>query len=96
MAKGCVVSQSHPLYITDQLEMFNLMGHNIVLNEVVGRVKPLVLNWLVLHISYATSFPSSLPSLPAPTPHITLPSYLTPFPAPPLQIIRFCALHALP
>lgn len=47
VAKGCLINQSQPLYITDQLEMFSLMEHNIVLNEVDGRVKALVLNWLV-------------------------------------------------
>ncbi|PSR80942.1 putative methyltransferase-domain-containing protein [Coniella lustricola] len=43
VAKGCTLSQ--PLYMTDQLEMLSLMEHNIVLNEVESRVKPLVLNW---------------------------------------------------
>ncbi|CAN8106250.1 unnamed protein product [Discula destructiva] len=45
VAKGCAVSKSQPLYVTDQLEMLSLMEHNIALNEVKGRVKPMVLNW---------------------------------------------------
>lgn len=45
VAKGCSVNQ--PLYVTDQLEMLNLMEHNIVLNEVEGRVKATILNWYV-------------------------------------------------
>lgn len=47
VAKGCAVSQSQPLYVTDQLEMLTLMEHNIVLNEMQGRVKPMILNWYV-------------------------------------------------
>lgn len=47
VAKGCAVSQSRPLYVTDQLEMLSLMEHNVALNEVQGRVKPMVLNWCV-------------------------------------------------
>ncbi|KAK7737883.1 Protein-lysine N-methyltransferase efm6 [Cytospora paraplurivora] len=43
VARGCNVKQ--PLYITDQLEMLELMGHNIVLNEAEGRVKAMILNW---------------------------------------------------
>lgn len=46
VAKGCDLRQ--PLYITDQLEMLSLMGHNVVLNEMEGQVKPLILNWFVL------------------------------------------------
>lgn len=45
VAKGCAVSQNQPLYATDQLEMMNLLEHNIVLNEMQGRVKPMILNW---------------------------------------------------
>lgn len=45
VANGCSLSQ--PLHITDQLEMLSLMGHNVVLNNAQGRVKPLVLNWCV-------------------------------------------------
>lgn len=47
VAKGCVVNPHQPLYMTDQLEMLSLMQHNVVLNQVEGRVKPLVLNWCV-------------------------------------------------
>ncbi|KAG8170179.1 hypothetical protein KVR01_000924 [Diaporthe batatas] len=43
VANGCSLSQ--PLHITDQLEMLSLMGHNVVLNNAQGRVKPSVLNW---------------------------------------------------
>ncbi|KUI72934.1 Putative protein N-methyltransferase YNL024C [Cytospora mali] len=43
VANGCNVQK--PLYITDQLEMLELMGHNIVLNEAEGRVKAMILNW---------------------------------------------------
>lgn len=48
VAKGCAVNEKQPLVITDQLEMFGLMEHNIVLNEAVGRVKAAILNWCVL------------------------------------------------
>lgn len=34
-----------PMYITDQLPMFALMGHNIQLNGLQRDVKPLILNW---------------------------------------------------
>lgn len=43
VARGCAVSQ--PLYVTDQLEMFELMGKNIGLNGLEGRVKAAILNW---------------------------------------------------
>ncbi|KAI1851025.1 hypothetical protein JX265_004557 [Neoarthrinium moseri] len=43
VASGCELE--NPLYITDQLEMFSLMGHNIELNELQGRVKAAILNW---------------------------------------------------
>ncbi|KAF3006145.1 hypothetical protein G7054_g4713 [Neopestalotiopsis clavispora] len=43
VARGCEVQQ--PLVITDQLEMFSLMGHNIELNQMQGQVKPAILNW---------------------------------------------------
>ncbi|KAJ2902090.1 uncharacterized protein MKZ38_001063 [Zalerion maritima] len=36
---------TEPLFITDLNEMFELMGHNIALNKMNSRVKPLVLNW---------------------------------------------------
>ena len=45
VANGCGLSQ--PLHITDQLEMLGLMGHNVLLNNAQGRVKPMVLNWCV-------------------------------------------------
>lgn len=45
VANGCSLSQ--PLHITDQLEMLTLMGHNVLLNNAQGRVKPMVLNWCV-------------------------------------------------
>lgn len=47
VARGCNVKQ--PLYITDQLEMLELMGHNIVLNEAGNSVKAMILNWFVPH-----------------------------------------------
>lgn len=43
VANGCSLSQ--PLHITDQLEMLTLMGHNVVLNNAQGRVKPSILSW---------------------------------------------------
>ncbi|KAI4597498.1 hypothetical protein KJ359_004200 [Pestalotiopsis sp. 9143b] len=43
VARGCAMQQ--PLIITDQLEMFNLMGHNIKLNQMQELVKPAILNW---------------------------------------------------
>lgn len=43
VANGC--KPQKPLYITDQLEMLELMGHNIVLNEAEGHVKAMILNW---------------------------------------------------
>ena len=45
VANGCRLG--HPLHITDQLEMLSLMGHNVLLNNAKGRVKPSVLNWCV-------------------------------------------------
>ncbi|KAJ4395944.1 Protein-lysine N-methyltransferase efm6 [Gnomoniopsis smithogilvyi] len=45
VAKGCAVNQNRPLYVTDQLEMLDLMERNISLNEMQGRVKPMILNW---------------------------------------------------
>lgn len=45
VARGCSVET--PLYITDQLEMFELMKHNIILNKVQERAKALILNWFV-------------------------------------------------
>ena len=43
VAIGCVVDQG--MYITDQENMFELMGKNIALNGLESRVKGLVLNW---------------------------------------------------
>jgi len=43
VARGCAVDQ--PLYVTDQLEMFELMGKNIGLNGLEGKVKAAILNW---------------------------------------------------
>jgi tRNA1(Val) A37 N6-methylase TrmN6 len=43
VAIGCAVD--HPIYITDQENMFELMGKNIALNSLESRVKELVLNW---------------------------------------------------
>ena len=47
VALGCEVEQ--PLYITDQLEMEELMRHNIELNGLKSRVKSAILNWYVPH-----------------------------------------------
>ncbi|KAK0614153.1 putative methyltransferase-domain-containing protein [Immersiella caudata] len=43
VAKGCILSS--PLYLTDQLEMEELMKHNITLNGLDKQVKAMVLNW---------------------------------------------------
>ena len=43
VAIGCVVD--HPIYITDQENMLELMGKNIALNGLESRVQGLVLNW---------------------------------------------------
>lgn len=43
VALGCRAKQ--PLYITDQLEMFDLMEKNIALNDLQSRVVPLLYNW---------------------------------------------------
>jgi tRNA1(Val) A37 N6-methylase TrmN6 len=45
VANGCELEL--PLVLTDQLEMFLLMKHNIKLNEMQGRVKAAILNWYV-------------------------------------------------
>ncbi|KAI8950704.1 putative methyltransferase-domain-containing protein [Xylaria longipes] len=46
VARGCELGENHPpLYITDQMEMFSLMRHNIALNELEGKVEALLLNW---------------------------------------------------
>ncbi|KAI0393285.1 putative methyltransferase-domain-containing protein [Xylariaceae sp. FL0594] len=46
VAKGCQLDEDKmPLYITDQLEMYELMKHNIKLNDLEGQVEALILNW---------------------------------------------------
>jgi tRNA1(Val) A37 N6-methylase TrmN6 len=47
VAMGCPVD--HPIYITDQENMFELIGKNIALNGLESRAKRLVLNWQVSH-----------------------------------------------
>lgn len=43
VAKGCKIEE--PMYITDQLEMEELMQRNIALNGLQDRVKGIILNW---------------------------------------------------
>ena len=43
VARGCATGA--PLYITDQLEMFSLMEHNIAFNNLVDKAKARILNW---------------------------------------------------
>lgn len=43
VAIGCQIG--HPIYITDQQNMLELMAKNIMLNLLESRVIPLVLNW---------------------------------------------------
>ncbi|KAI2630008.1 putative methyltransferase-domain-containing protein [Xylaria nigripes] len=46
VARGCDLGDAGaPLYITDQMEMFSLMQHNIALNGLGGKVEALLLNW---------------------------------------------------
>ncbi|KAI1431274.1 putative methyltransferase-domain-containing protein [Xylaria sp. CBS 124048] len=46
VARGCDLGENAtPLYITDQMEMYSLMQHNIALNEFEGKVEALLLNW---------------------------------------------------
>ncbi|TGJ82249.1 hypothetical protein E0Z10_g6529 [Xylaria hypoxylon] len=46
VARGCDLGENHaPFYITDQMEMFSLMRHNIALNKLEGKVEPMLLNW---------------------------------------------------
>ena len=45
VAIGCKFKA--PLYITDQINMFELMEQNIALNKLQSRVVPLVWNWYV-------------------------------------------------
>lgn len=47
VALGCELQQT-PLYLTDQDEMFELMGRNTELNNLQNKVKPFVLNWCVI------------------------------------------------
>ncbi|KAF6845197.1 hypothetical protein CMUS01_00297 [Colletotrichum musicola] len=44
VALGCELQQT-PLYLTDQGEMFELMGRNTKLNNLEDQVKPMILNW---------------------------------------------------
>ncbi|KAF6839602.1 hypothetical protein CPLU01_01739 [Colletotrichum plurivorum] len=44
VALGCELQQT-PLYLTDQDEMFELMGRNTKLNNLEDQVKPMILNW---------------------------------------------------
>ncbi|KAI0387082.1 putative methyltransferase-domain-containing protein [Hypomontagnella monticulosa] len=43
VAKGCLVE--NPLIITDQVEMYSLMEHNISLNGLESKAKAAILNW---------------------------------------------------
>ncbi|KAK0741187.1 putative methyltransferase-domain-containing protein [Schizothecium vesticola] len=43
VAKGCRLGA--PLYLTDQLEMEELMKHNVTLNGLDGQVEARILNW---------------------------------------------------
>ncbi|KAI0812148.1 putative methyltransferase-domain-containing protein [Xylaria sp. FL0064] len=46
VARGCDLGENYPpLCITDQMEMFSLMKHNIALNELEGKVETKLLNW---------------------------------------------------
>ncbi|KAI1501498.1 putative methyltransferase-domain-containing protein [Biscogniauxia marginata] len=45
VAKGCAINDEKPLYITDQVEMYSLMKHNIQLNGLDAKVRAAVLNW---------------------------------------------------
>ncbi|KAI0098699.1 putative methyltransferase-domain-containing protein [Nemania sp. FL0031] len=47
VARGCDLGDDDhsPLYITDQMEMFSLMRHNIALNGLEGKVEAMLLNW---------------------------------------------------
>ena len=46
----------HPILITDQLHMLDLMRHNTHINNVEDRVKPLILNWCVSTDSIITGW----------------------------------------
>ncbi|KAI1105138.1 putative methyltransferase-domain-containing protein [Jackrogersella minutella] len=43
VAKGCEIDG--PMFITDQVDMYSLMEHNITLNNLEGKVKAAILNW---------------------------------------------------
>ncbi|KAI1147467.1 putative methyltransferase-domain-containing protein [Nemania diffusa] len=46
VARGCDLGDNPaPLCITDQMEMFSLMRHNIALNGLEGKVEATLLNW---------------------------------------------------
>lgn len=49
VASGCQLQQpsSSKLLLSDQADMVPLMQHNIALNDLGNKVKPLVLNWYV-------------------------------------------------
>ncbi|XDG04546.1 hypothetical protein ABKA04_004161 [Annulohypoxylon sp. FPYF3050] len=63
VARGCKVG-TNPLFVTDQLEMHALMEHNIVLNNLEGKVNAAILNWLVL--SYVPLVPCHGSRCPSP------------------------------
>jgi protein N-lysine methyltransferase METTL21A len=46
VARGCNVRS--PVLVTDQQEMFELMEHNIVKNDLGRKAKAAILNWCVL------------------------------------------------
>lgn len=48
VASGCAIER--PLYVTDQLEMFELMKKNIALNGLDVKAEAAILNWYVLFI----------------------------------------------
>lgn len=80
VARGCKVG-TNPLFVTDQLEMHALMEHNIVLNNLEGKVKAAILNWLVLsYVSLASRCPSprglARHNVVDPHAYVQLPTYL--------------------
>lgn len=48
VASGCAIER--PLYVTDQLEMFELMKKNIALNGLNIKAQAAILNWYVLSV----------------------------------------------
>ena len=48
LAVALECSLRNPLLVTDQLEMYELMQHNIELNNLQDKAKAMVLNWCVL------------------------------------------------